>query len=130
MQREELVAAINSCFLFVLSTIRVQECDEINEDDKDAIGLSFTVGSRKSTLLHMPWADVDLKAGFIIERYGLGLIRRINALSTRGATRHNICNAKFGSQLEPDRQESCASESGRQRHTRTTTLPRACPRSI
>jgi hypothetical protein len=23
------------------------------------------------TLLHMPWSDVDLEAGFIIERYGL-----------------------------------------------------------
>jgi len=33
--------------------------------------LGFTVGSRKSTLLHMPWPDVDLETGFIIERFGL-----------------------------------------------------------
>ena len=49
----------------------IQGCADISDDDRDAIGLAFTVGSRKSTLMHMPWADVDLEKGLIIERYGL-----------------------------------------------------------
>ena len=58
-------------FLPVDAYLAIRDCDEVSNDDKDAIGLGFTVGSRKSTLLHMPWADVDLETGFIIERYGL-----------------------------------------------------------
>lgn len=51
--------------------LRLQACEDISQDDRDFIAFGFLIGSRKSTILHMPWSDIDLDAGSVIERYGL-----------------------------------------------------------